>query len=195
MNPVFFLTCISRRGLIKKIDLKDLVTASAKASTYMKLDDGDMVQDIMIIPDTSDIIVYSKNKALRFAMDQVPLFRKQAKGNISMNTEYIDGVSVITRNTTDIVVITDKGYINRFNEIGFARSDRAKAGSKVIKLHKDDFIRFIYGVNSKDSIRIISDTKDITVPINEIPEGSSVSPGTKMIPTREIVLKCCIVKN
>lgn len=195
INPPYFLTCISRSGLIKKIDLNDIATASSKASTYMKLDDNDMVQDIIIIPDTSDIIVYSKNKALRFGMDQVPLLRKQAKGNISMNTEYIDGVSVITKNTTDIIVITDKGYVNRFNELGFAKSNRAKAGSKVIKLHKEDYIKFIYGANSNDSIRFISNTQDITVPVKDIPEGSSVSPGTKLIPTREIVLKCSIIKN
>ena len=195
INPSYFLTCVSRAGLIKKMDLNDIVTASAKSSTYMKLDDGDVVQDIMIIPDTSDIIVYSKNKALRFGMDQVPLFRKQAKGNISMNTDYIDGVSIITRNTTDIVIITDKGYVNRFNELGFTKTDRAKVGSKVIKLHKDDFIKFIYGVNIRDSLRVISNSVDKIVPVADIPEGSSVSPGTKMIPTREIVLRCSVVKN
>ena len=195
VDKPFFLTCVSRKGLIKKLDLNDVITSSVKGSMYMKLDPDDTVQDIMIIPDTVDIIVYSKSKALRLNMAEVPLYKKTAKGNISMNTDYIDGVSVIRRNATDVVVITDGGYVNRFSISGLEKSSRAKAGSRVIRLHKGDFIKFIYGVNHKDSLRIISDSVDIVVPVTDIAEGSSISPGVKVVPSREIVLKCKIIKG
>lgn len=195
IDKPFFLTVVSKKGFIKKMELIEFLTVSTKGSGYIKLDEDDIVQDLMIIPNTIDIIVYSRHKAIRYPMDEVPLQKKTSKGLKAMDSEEVDGISIITSNTTDIVVITDIGYINRFPVEGLMRSTRGKAGSRVIKLHKGDFIKVIYGVSKNDSLRVITNTTDGTYPIIDIPEASSVSPGTHIIPVREIVLKCTVIKN
>lgn len=191
----FFLVCASRKGFIKKLDLEDFLAVPVNGFFYMKLEQDDTVQDIMIIPDTSDIIVYSDTKALRFQMHEVPLLKRATKGNIAMKSDYIDGISVIRSDTTDIIVITVSGYVNRFNVTGFDRSGRAKAGSRVIKLHKGDAIKFIYGVNIDDELNIITNSGSKKLNVSELKEGSSISIGEKLIPTRDILLKCLIAKK
>ena len=62
-----------------------------------------------------------------------------------MNTsEPIDGISIIKSNTTDIIVVTEKGYINRFHPAALPCTGRGKAGNRVIKLSKGDAIKAIY---------------------------------------------------
>lgn len=195
IDKPFFLTVVTRNGFIKKMELTEFLAVSMKGTSYIKLDEQDVVQDIMIIPNTIDVIVYSRSKAIRYPMEEVPLYARTAKGSKAMDTEEVDGISIITANTTDVVVITDYGYINRFGVEGFHRSVRGKAGSKVIKLHKGDFIKVIYGVSENDKLRVITDTVDDIYPVIDIPEGSSISPGSKMIPKREIVLKCIVIKQ
>lgn len=193
INP-FYLIPISRVGYIKKMELADFLTVSTKGTCYMKLDDSDSVQDLIFASEYVDIIVYSRSKAIRFPVTDIPTLRRSTRGNKSMDCDHIDGISVITTNTTDIVVVTDNGYINRFKVEGFKPQSRGGKGTRVIKLHKDDYIKIIYGVNENDSMRFITNTTDITVPVNEMPEASSISTGTKVINTREIILKCTVIK-
>lgn len=190
----FYLIPVTRTGFIKKMECVELRTVSTKGSTYMKLEDDDYVQDMIFASENVDIIVYSRSKAIRFPISEVPTLSRTARGTRSMDTPTIDGVSVITSNTTDIVVITDNGYLNRFKVEGLKSQSRGCKGLRVIKLHKDDYIKIIYGVNEADSMRFITNTTDITVPVKDMAEASSVSPGNKVINTREIILKCQVIK-
>lgn len=176
----YFLTVVTEGGSIKKMDLDDFFNIPPSGILYTKLAEGDFVKDITIISDDLDIILYSDKKALRFNMSEVPHYKRNALGVAGMNSDHIDGLSVIYPNATDIVVITVGGKVNRFTIEGLKSSGRNKAGSSVIKLGKTDSIHSIYGVNESNTIRIVSKDGSSNIKVSEIPVGSSISPGSKV---------------
>lgn len=175
-----FLVVLTSQGWIKKMDLDDFINVPPSGILYTKLNENDFVKDITIVPNSVDIVVYSDKKALRFTMEDVNHYKRSSYGVISMNTkEPIDGLSVITKDSTYIVVISESGKINKFDATGLACKKRNQAGSAVIKLGKTDKIHTIYGVNDSNILKIITKTGPIEVNVSDIPIGSSISGGTK----------------
>lgn len=180
-----YMTVVTKMNSIKRLDLEDFTTVNTSGLMYSKLTDGDEVAGIQISPVDLDIVMYSAHKALRVPTNKIPLFKRNATGSKAMNTnDLIEGLSVIYPDTQYIVVITKNGMINRFNVAGLSKSDRAKAGSAVIKLDKNDSIFAIYGVNENDYIHIVTSMETIDIPVSNIKLFSSVAKGTKMIDTR-----------
>ena len=113
-----------------------------------------------------------------------------------MSSDVVDGLSVINSDSTDIVVLTNNGKINRFSILALPLSNRNKAGNKVIKLSGDDYIRDIYAVNTNDCIAIFTTGDKAVIPVSELPEGSSISAGKKFISTKNTpIIRTSIVKG
>lgn len=191
----YFIVVLTKNGNIKKMDLDDIITATPSGIVYVKLEDGDIVQDIMILGQHSDVVVYNSNKALRIPCADIPYLKRSTKGAKSMPNGEVEGLSVVTKDTTDIVVITNKGYINRLSPTALPASSRNKAPNKVIKLSKGDSIKAVYGVNLNDSIRVISQSGMTEIKVSDLKIGSSISTGVKVLSTRsDIILKTNIIK-
>lgn len=193
----FFLVVVTKSGNIKKMDLDDFITIPPSGLQYTKLDEGDMVIDVMVIPDGMDVILYSDSKALRMNISDITHLKRSAKGSMGMKTSIgVDGMSVITADTTDIIVVTTNGFINRFIAGALPSLGKGKSGSKVIQLGKNDSIKAIYGVNTRDSIQIITANDKRVIPVSSIPDGSSVSKGTKMVSTKsDTIIKCSVIRG
>jgi DNA gyrase subunit A len=178
----YFMVTVSKQRLIKRIDLGDIINTTPSGIIYSKLNAGDMVCDILIAGMKSDIIVYTKSKALRIPLAEVPYQKRSTLGNLVMKTnDTIDGISVITSATKDVVVITANGRFNRINQSALPRSQRNKAGSRVIKLGKGDYIMNIFSCHGDDKVlRVIRPDEVVMINVNDIPEGSSVSTGAKL---------------
>lgn len=191
----YFIVILTKNGNIKKMDLDDIITATPSGIVYVKLEEGDIVQDIMILGLHSDVVVYNKNKALRIPCNDIPYLKRSTKGAKSMPNGEVEGLSVVTKDTTDIVVITNKGYINRLSPMALPATTRNKAPNKVIKLSKDDTIQAVYGVNVKDSIRIVSQSGTTEIKVSDLVVGSSISTGSKVLATRsDMIVKTNIIK-
>lgn len=194
MKMKHFLVIVSELNRIKKIEIEDIIQAPPSGILYTKLNDGDRVKDISIIPQSFDVVIYTRRKALRIDNSEISHLKRNTLGTLAMNTkEPIEGISVVYPNTTDILVITKSGKINRFDVLGFAKGSRNQAGSSVIKLNKTDNIISILGVNEQDSIKITSDKDVITIPVLDIPKGSSAGAGIQII--KGNVLKARIITN
>jgi DNA gyrase/topoisomerase IV subunit A len=107
---------------------------------------------------------------------------------MSSKTTNVEGMSVMSKSFTDFVVVTKNGYINRIIPDSVQKG-RSKAGSNVIKLGKTDNIVAVYGVNNNDILmNVIAPTGEIVeIPVMNIPAGSSISSGTKMIKGGEVM--------
>lgn len=192
----YFIVVLTKNGMIKKMDLDDILTAPASGIIYVKLEPGDVVQDIMVINHKSDVIVYSENRALRMSCDDISHLKRATKGAKAMPADKVDGLSLITHDTTDIIIITEKGYINRFSPAALPCLGRNKTASKVIKLTKGDKIKSIYGLNMNDSIRIISHSGSIDIAVKDLIEGSSISSGIKVLNTRgDSIIKTMVIRK
>ena len=183
----YFIVTVTKQGLIKKMDLDDIISATPSGIIYSKLNKGDSVCDIIIANHKSDVIIYNKTKAIRISIDSIPYLKRSTLGSISMKTnEPIDGISVVTSDTKDVVVVTAKGKFNRISQSALARTERNRAGSKVIKLTKGDYIKNIFTCSDNMTIRAIHMDGTVSmVKTSDISMGSSVSSGDKL--TKEIV--------
>ena len=188
-NTKHFLTTVSEGNYIKKMDLEDFINIPTSGMIYTKLSPNDSVIDVMITPNKLDVIVYSGHKALRMSVNDIPVYKRASQGVFAMNTnDHISGVSLVYPDATYIVIVTSTGKFNKFNIAGLAKSTRNKAGSTVIKLAKNDNIVSIYGVNDKDILTVSTTNGKHEIPIADIPVGSSVSSGAKILDDKNFVV-------
>lgn len=191
----YYLVALTRNGYIKKMDLDDFISANNSGLIYSKLDDGDYVKDVMIIHNTSDVVVYSTNTAIRISMEAIPYLKRATRGNRTMSST-VDGLSIVKNDTTDIIVVTKKGYVNRFSPVALLATDRISKPSKVIKLTKDDEIVAVFGLQSIDTIVVNTTSGRLDIPVVNIPVGSSVGGGTRMVQNRgDVVMSCSFIHN
>lgn len=176
-----FLVVLTKSGLIKKIDLDDVINSTISGIIYSRLNPNDQICDVLIANNSSDIVVYTNTKALRFNMNEVPYLKRATLGNISIKTnEFVDGMSEITPNTTELIIITANGKFNKIPASALIRSTRNKAGNKVIKLSKNDIIKNIFSCDGNCIIRITRADEILDIDTNSIPMGSSISSGIKL---------------
>lgn len=189
------IVMITENNYIKKMDIDDFLSVPPSGIIYTKLNKGDSVKSVLGLSDNLDIIIYSDRRALRVNMKEIPKYRRNTIGVNAMALQdgyKIDGISVILPEATDVVVLTESGRVNKFPITGLQRSNRYKAGSSVIKLSKTDKIKCIFGVNDSTVLKIVTSSTRMEVPVAEIPRGSSVSAGTKIVPGKDLLVKCTI---
>lgn len=191
-----YVVVVTNNNCIKKLDIEEFLTVPPSGLIYTKLNDGDYVRSVEIIPDNLDIVLYSNRKALRIPMTSIPNYRRSTLGVSAMNLkpgENIDGMSVLYPTSTDIVVVTQFGRINKFSITGLPKSDRYKAGNSVIRLGKTDKIVAIYGVNDSNMLTVYTRNQTLEIPVKDIERGSSVSSGMKTISAKtDYVVKTLI---
>ena len=195
-NRKHYITVVSKLNTIKKLDMEDFINVSVSGLMYSKIRDDDEITGITIAPADLDVVVFSKQKALRTSMKNIPLFKRNATGSKAMATnEEIEGVSVIYPNAEFITVVTTKGKINKFPISGFASHNRARAGINVIKLQSGDSIKAIYGANDSDIIRIVTSSAVVEVPVNSIKSRSSVAAGDNIPLKGANIVRCDLMWN
>ena len=173
------LIVCSRGGLIKRIDLDDIINTTPSGVIYSKLNKSDFVCDVVIANTNSDVIIYTRNKALRISISNIPYLKRSALGNIGIrSTEPVEGITVVNKDSTDIVVVTANGRFNRVSQSVIPTTSTNRAGSRIIKLSKDDSIVGVYVCGSSSVIRCFHMDGSFTdVNTSSIDSGSSISPG------------------
>ena len=190
----FFITTLTHKGNIKRLDLEDFLSVPPSGILYTKLDSDDIVKDISIVVDGCDVVVYSKNTALRMNLSDIPHSKRNTKGNKAMSEDFVDGLAVIKSDTTDILVVTENGKVNKIDILALPIIGRNKNGIKVIKLSKGDSIQSIKSVN-RDKHKLIITTKNnkLEFNVNDIAQGSSIFTGTKLLSTKvDNIIRCDI---
>lgn len=199
-----YMVVTTAGNTIKKLDIEDFITVPPSGIIYTKLNPGDVVADVSIVPDGMDIVVFSGHKALRMNLAEVNNYKRNSVGVAAMKSnDPIEGMNVIYDDITHIVVVTRLGKVNRFIVEGLDRAKRAQAGSQVIKLSSKDAIAGVYGVNDSTTMRIVTTSNYYDINAKDIPLGSSVSAGTKIkeygtertLSSGEIVVKVKLFKQ
>lgn len=176
-----FMFIITKNGFLKKMDIDDVLAASTSGIVFSKLDQGDIVKSILFGPDKMDLMIYIGNKVLRLSPNDAPYLKRFTKGNrASTATALIDGMSFLRKEDDVLIVITKKGFINKTNVNIVPRSQRGRAGTKVVKVNKGDEILNIFPCKNTERLVIQEGKNTITIPISEIPIKSSICPGVQM---------------
>ena len=186
-----YVVLCTEKNYIKKLDIEDLLVSTNSGIIMTKLNTGDQVKSCIIVPDNLDVVIYSKRKALRCPMSSIPNYKKNTVGNYAMNTkDDIDGIAMVDPRSTDILVITDAGYVNKFDITGLPVSERYKAGNNVIKLKPTDSIHSLFSTNDNQVITVLTKEKKYDIPVKDIQRASTASAGKKLIPLKgDIIIK------
>jgi DNA gyrase subunit A len=193
----YFLLVSTIQGNIKKMDLADFTTVPPSGIMYTKLDSGDAVKSILIVNDRFDIIAWANKSAIRVPVAEIPHLKRNTKGSRIMTTKHpIEGISVIKPNSEFVIVVTRNGKINKFNSVALPAKQRGKSGNQVIKLSKNDSIVAMYGANSSDKIQVFTQDNVFTVNVSDIPSGSSIGDGAKVLNVQnDIIINCRLISE
>nr|DAT97558.1 MAG TPA: DNA topoisomerase 2 alpha [Caudoviricetes sp.] len=185
----YFVLVLTKNHYVKKLDIEDFLKVPPSGIIYSKLNGDDNVVSVQIVSDQLDLVVYSNHKALRVPMTDIPCYKRNSIGVGIMNTiDDIHGCSIIYPETTDIIVVTQSGKVNKFPATGLEVSNRGRAGNSVIKLGRNDEIFNVYGVVPTSILNINTSSGMINIPVADIPVGSSISSGEKMVSTKSDVI-------
>lgn len=172
---------LTKSGLIKRMSLDDFLNIALSGTTYCKIDQGDSIIDTCVCSNDMNMMVYNEDSALLIPVSNIPWNKRISKGSMSMKgVTSVEGMCPIISSMTDILVVTNKGYINRINPNSLSQG-RAKKGSSVIRLKQGDSIKSILGTTSDHVIRIYCTNEILDIPVSGIKVGSTISGGTKMV--------------
>lgn len=191
-----YIAILSKNNTLKKLDIQDFINVPPSGIVYSKLNPDDEIVSTQIIDDNMDLILYSDAKALRISSKDVALLKRNTLGALGMGGVHgpMEGMGIIyldEKNPTKyVVVITESGKVNKFLVSGIERSQRNKAGGKVIDLAKGDRIHSLFGVSDNNTISITATSGNFDVPVKDIQLGSSISKGAKLISTKaDVIIK------
>lgn len=191
-----YLVSITKDNLVKRMDLEDFENVNASGLIYTTSKSStDEVKGLAIAPIGLDVIMYSTKKALRAPMRDIPLVKRMSQGSKAMNSdEPIQGISVVYPDSNYVVVITEKGKINKFDIKALTVHKRATGGNNVIKLSDNDKIFNIYAVSDNDIIRVVTSNGVTDIPIANIKLRSSVAAGDKGM-IKGTLMRTDIIRN
>jgi len=172
------------------------LAAPVSGYAYINLDNGDAVSFVTICSG-ADVVVSTHNKALRIRMKDIPVYKRNAKGVktiASTKPVIVERMSLIRPDSTHILILTENGMLNMIHADSLSVSERNRAGSSLIKLAKNDRIKFILGVGPKDkALRISTNGGIVDLPLDKIKMGSSISQGNKVVNKTSIILNAVII--
>lgn len=193
-----YIAILSKNNTIKKLDIQDFLNVPPSGIIYSKITQDDDIVDTQLVSDNMDLVLYSDTKALRIASTDITLLKRNTIGTLGMGGQHgpMEGMSIIYTDKKNpskyILVITESGKVNKFSASGFERSQRNKAGSKVIDLARGDRIKTIFGVSDNNVLNITTTGTNYSLPISEMQMMSSVSKGIKVTGKNEIVVRATI---
>lgn len=193
-----YIAILSKNNTIKKLDIQDFLNVPPSGIIYSKITQDDDIVDTQLVSDNMDLVLYSDTKALRIASTDITLLKRNTIGTLGMGGQHgpMEGMSIIYTDKKNpskyILVVTESGKVNKFSAAGFERSQRNKAGSKVIDLARGDRIKTIFGVSDSNTLNIVTTGTNYSLPISQIQMMSSVSKGTKVTGKNEIVVRATI---
>lgn len=195
-----YVAILSKNNTIKKLDIQDFINVPPSGIIYSKINQDDDIVDTQLVSDNMDLILYSDSKALRIASTDIALLKRNTIGTLGMGGQHgpMEGMSIIYTDhknpTKYIIVLTESGKVNKFSVAGFERSQRNKAGSRVIDLGRGDRIKTIFGASDNNTLNIITTGSNISLPISQIQMMSSVSKGIKVTQNKtDVVIRASIV--
>lgn len=177
-----FIVVVTKNGYIKRMCVDDFLAIPNSGLVYTKLDGDDCVVSLMLFKsDNTDIVVHNNSKALRIKLADIPVLKRNARGNVSMGgtNHEVTGMSVFRHNSTEVLAITANGYINKVTPDSLPMG-RNKTGKAITKLVKGDSLVAVLGVNENSVIRVcLRNGQYQDIAVNTIPMGSSISTGYK----------------
>ncbi len=131
---LFFTT---KRGIVKKTDLKQFAAIRRSGMVAISLDEGDELVSVHLTKGKAEIsLVSQKGQSIRFPEEQVRNMGRPARGVIGMRLDPDDRVvsAAVVVEDKDLLVVTNKGIGKRTPISEYRSQSRGGRGIKAISL-------------------------------------------------------------
>jgi len=181
---LFFTT---KDGIVKRTKVSDFQNIRTNGIRAVSLREGDELHSVKLTDGNRDIIIGASNgKAIRFNEEDVRAMGRNAAGvkGIELgDKEYVIGVSVVTEDRNEILVITEKGYGKRTIVDEYRLQQRGGKGVKTINVtEKNGVLRKLVNVTKDEDLIVVTDKgMVIRVPIDQITQTKRSTQGVRVI--------------
>ncbi len=181
---LFFTT---KDGIVKRTKVSDFQNIRTNGIRAVSLREGDELHSVKLTDGNRDIIIGASNgKAIRFNEEDVRAMGRSAagvKGIELEDKECVIGVSVVTEDRNEILVITEKGYGKRTIVDEYRLQQRGGKGVKTINVtEKNGVLRKLVNVTPDEDLIVVTDKgMVIRVPIDQITQTKRSTQGVRVI--------------
>lgn len=194
-SRLHYLVVASRNNVVKRLELVDFLNINATGLMYSKIRPEDEMVSINIVANDLDLILYNKSKALRIKSIDIPILKRSAVGVRGIRGEELDGFCPLYPDAKYLIVVTDKGKINKFPLEYIPLNARAKAGVNVTKLDPGDGIFSITTANDNDMLKLVTSETTVEILVGDIKTKSPAATGQKFNIVKGIMLRADIIKR
>ena len=196
------LLLVTAEGMVKLTPLKDFVayrTYKSRPAQAMKLktktDQIIHVQTIANLPKKELILLTERSYSLRYGLDEISEYGLKAQGVQAINLKQGDRLSVAgiidnDKENQQIMILTQRGNIKRFNVDIVAQARRASRGILILKELKQNPHRILAGLvvdNIDRTLAVLGDTGFISsFQVKDIPLSDRLSNGSSLDNLKEV---------
>ena len=184
-----FLIFVTRKGIVKKLALKDLSKprASGVRAINLPMDNSDSVVDVKLIKEKNEVILVTKKGiAIRFKENEVRVMGRASYGvtGIKLNSgDEVVSLEVVEDVKETILTITEKGYGKRSEIEDYRLISRAGKGVINLKVkEKTGGVVTTVAVKGNDSVIITTaNGMVIKVPVKSLRVMGRATQGVRII--------------
>lgn len=176
----------TRRGIVKKVQIKEFENVKQSGKKAIELDDNDSVIDVKITDGTKEIILATRRgKALRIKEDSVRVMGRSARGIIGIKLEIGDelcGLCIVDKDSM-MLLITEYGYGKRIDPDLFSVHGRGTGGQRYYKFseEKGEVVSIKQVMEEDDIVAITSKGQLIKIDAKQISEQGRNTSGVKLV--------------
>ncbi|MCX8096415.1 MAG: DNA gyrase subunit A [Spirochaetes bacterium] len=168
-----FITIISRKGMVKKVDVDEFKNIRSTGIIALSTESGDVLQDAVFTRGDDDIIIATTNGlALRISEKNIRPMGRSARGVVGIrlrNDDYVIGLIKYSEDK-EILVVTEKGYAKRVKMKEFSIKGRGGKGMIYFGVSEKTgkVVRTLSVSEDNDVVIITSKGMIIRMPANNI---------------------------
>lgn len=181
---LFFTTL---KGIVKRTKVSDFQNIRANGIRAVSLKENDLLHSVKLTDGLREIIIGASNgKAIRFIETDVRDMGRSAAGvkGIDLDeNETVIGVTAVTDDHSEILVISEKGYGKRTIVDEYRLQGRGGKGVKTINVtEKNGALRKLISVSPEEDLIVVTDKgMIIRVPISQIAQTKRSTQGVRII--------------
>ncbi len=181
---LFFTTL---KGIVKRTKVSDFQNIRANGIRAVSLKENDSLHSVKLTDGLREIIIGASNgKAIRFIETDVRDMGRSAAGvkGIDLDdNETVIGVTAVTDDHSEILVISEKGYGKRTVVDEYRLQGRGGKGVKTINVtEKNGALRKLISVSPEEDLIVVTDKgMIIRVPIGQIAQTKRSTQGVRII--------------
>ena len=188
-NSEGYFVLTTRRGLIKRTNVREFNSIRANGKIAITLKDSDELVDVKNTLGNNEILIASSNgRMIRFNENEIRIMGRTASGvkGIEVGDGFVVGCEISDPNK-QILVVTENGFGKKTNVEEYRMTHRGSKGVKALNVtSKNGNIVAFKSVEGNEDLMIVTNNGIIIrVSLNQVSTTGRVAQGVKLINLKE----------